>query len=113
MYGAEFDSNFFASNSDTEDVPCALCRSDRASSVKMIPGKNTCYAGFTKEYHGYLASGYYKHAAASAYVCVDKHPEYIIGGVDERTGKLLDEVLTKCGFLKCPPYIDNYPVKHV
>ncbi|CAC5406421.1 unnamed protein product [Mytilus coruscus] len=91
MYGAEFDSNLFASKSNDEDVPCALCRTNRATSVIMIPG-------------------HYNHVAAPAYVCIDKHPEYIIGGVDERTGKLFDEVLTKCGSLKCPPYIDNYPM---
>ncbi|CAC5406424.1 unnamed protein product [Mytilus coruscus] len=108
MYGGKFE--FFVSKSNDEDVPCALCRTDRATSVIMIPGKNTCYSGWNLEYHGYLASGYYNHAAASAYVCVDKHPEYIIGGVDELTGKLFDEVLTKCGSLKCPPYIDNYPL---
>ncbi|CAG2199126.1 unnamed protein product [Mytilus edulis] len=46
MYGGEFDTNFFASNADNEDVPCALCRTDRATSVIMIPGKNTCYSGW-------------------------------------------------------------------
>ncbi|CAC5406469.1 unnamed protein product [Mytilus coruscus] len=110
MYGGEFDSNFFASNSDNEDVPCALCRTGRASSVIMIPGKNTCYNGWKVEYHGYLASGLYNHVAASAYVCVDLNPEYIIGGVDQHLGKLFYEVLTKCGSLKCPPYINNYPL---
>ncbi|VDI47798.1 Hypothetical predicted protein [Mytilus galloprovincialis] len=74
MYGGEFDSNFFSSNSDNEDVPCALCRTNRASSVIMIPGKNTCHSGWKVEYHGYLASGFHNHAAASAYVCVDINP---------------------------------------
>ncbi|VDI12476.1 Hypothetical predicted protein [Mytilus galloprovincialis] len=68
MYGAEFDSNFFASNANDEDVPCALCRTERASSVIMIPGKNKCYSGWKEEYHGYLASGLYNHVAASAFV---------------------------------------------
>lgn len=110
MYGGEFDSNFFSSNSDNEDVPCALCRTNRASSVIMIPGKNTCHSGWKVEYHGYLASGFHNHAAASAYVCVDINPEYIIGGVDEHYGKLFYEVVSKCGALKCPPYINNYPL---
>ncbi|VDH96285.1 Hypothetical predicted protein [Mytilus galloprovincialis] len=110
MYGAEFDSNFFASNANDEDVPCALCRTERASSVIMIPGKNKCYSGWKEEYHGYLASGGYSNVAASAFVCVDINPEYIIGGVDQHLGKLFFEVLTKCGSLKCPPYINNYPL---
>ncbi|XP_071124087.1 TBC1 domain family member 5 homolog A-like [Mytilus edulis] len=37
MYGAEFDNAFFASNANDEDVPCALCRTERATSVVMIP----------------------------------------------------------------------------
>ncbi|CAC5406426.1 unnamed protein product [Mytilus coruscus] len=110
MYGAEFNSNFFASNADDEDVPCALCRTTQATTVIMIPGKNTCYSGWKLEFHGYLASGYYGDAAASAYVCVDIQPEYIIGGVDQHLGKLFYNVATKCGSLKCPPYINNYPL---
>lgn len=110
MYGAEFNSNFFASNANGEDVPCALCRTNQATSVIMIPGKNTCYSGWKLEYHGYLASGYYGHNVASAYVCVDINPEYIMGGVDFHYGKLFFDVLTKCGSLKCPPYINNYPL---
>ncbi|VDI47797.1 Hypothetical predicted protein [Mytilus galloprovincialis] len=110
MYGAEFNSNFFASNANGEDVPCALCRTNPATSEIMIPGKNTCYSGWTLEYHGYLASGYYGHNVASAYVCVDIKPEYVMGGVDFHYGKLFFDVLTKCGSLKCPPYINNYPL---
>ncbi|XP_071124083.1 short-chain collagen C4-like [Mytilus edulis] len=110
MYGGEFDTNFFASDSDNEDVPCALCRATQATSVIMIPGKNTCYSDWKEEYHGYLASGGHTEASASAFVCVDINPEYIIGGVDERYGKLFYNVLTKCGSLKCPPYKANYPL---
>ncbi|CAG2246629.1 unnamed protein product [Mytilus edulis] len=110
MYGAEFNSNFFASNANGEDVPCALCRTNQATSVIMIPGKNTCYSGWKLEYHGYLASGYYGHTVASAYVCVDIKPEYVMGGVDFHYGKLFYDVLTKCGSLKCPPYINDYPL---
>ncbi|XP_063414615.1 uncharacterized protein LOC134696631 [Mytilus trossulus] len=110
MFGGEFDSNFFASNSDNQDVPCALCRTLRASSVIMIPGKNTCYSGWKEEYHGYLASGHHVENVASAFVCVDIQPEYIMGGVDQHYGKLFYEVLSKCGSLKCPPYINDYPL---
>ncbi|VDI36230.1 Hypothetical predicted protein [Mytilus galloprovincialis] len=110
MYGAEFTSNFFASDSNAEDVPCALCRTDRATSVIMIPGKNTCNSGWKEEYHGYLASGYHGHNVASAYVCVDIYPEYIMGVVDQHNGKLFYEVITTCGSLKCPPYKNDYPL---
>ncbi|VDH96181.1 Hypothetical predicted protein, partial [Mytilus galloprovincialis] len=110
MYGAEFDANFFASNADKEDVPCALCRPKHSASTIMIPGKNTCYSGWKLEYHGYLASGYFNHKAASSFVCVDINPEYIIGGLDMHYGKLFYEVVAKCGSLKCPPYMPNYPL---
>ncbi|VDH99287.1 Hypothetical predicted protein [Mytilus galloprovincialis] len=83
MYGAEFYGNFFASNAHAQDVPCASCRTTLSTSVIMIPGKNTCYNGWREEYHGYLSSGANYHAAASAYVCVDINPEYIIGGVNK------------------------------
>lgn len=110
MYGAEFNTNLFASNADHEDVPCALCRPKHSASTIMIPGKNTCYSGWKLEYHGYLASGYYSHQAASSFVCVDINPEYIIGGLDTNYGKLFYEVLAKCGSLKCPPYKPDHPL---
>ncbi|XP_052075861.1 uncharacterized protein LOC127713948 [Mytilus californianus] len=110
MYGAEVIGNFFASNSNAQDVPCANCRTHLSTSVIMIPGKNTCYSGWKEEYNGYLSSVAYSPAAASAYVCVDINPEYIIGGVNQHYGKLFFAVLTKCGSLKCPPYINNYPL---
>lgn len=111
MYGAEYDSyNFFASNSMDEDVPCALCRSVHSTSNIMIPGKNVCFSGWRMEYHGYLTSAAHDHAAQSSYICVDSAPEYIIGGVDDHQGKLLNNVVARCGSLKCPPYIDNYPL---
>ncbi|VDI47793.1 Hypothetical predicted protein [Mytilus galloprovincialis] len=106
-YGGEFDTKCFAYDNDNEDVPCALYRAAQATSVIMIPGKNTCYSGWKEEYHGYLASGGYSEASASEFVCVNINPEHIVGGVDERYGKLFYEVLTKCGSLKCPPYKEN------
>lgn len=48
---------FFASDSDNDDVPCALYRAAQATSVIMIPGENTCYSGGKEEYHGCLTSG--------------------------------------------------------
>lgn len=101
MYGSEYYTNFFASNSDAEDVPCVLCRTIHATSVIMIPGKNTCYSDWKVGYHGNLSSGDHTHEFASAYVCVDINLEYIIGGVDRHYGKLFYPVLTRCGSLKC------------
>ncbi|XP_076071599.1 uncharacterized protein LOC143042984, partial [Mytilus galloprovincialis] len=109
MFGAEFDSNFFASDAHDEDVPCALCRPKHSSSSIMTPGKNTCYPGWKIEYHGYLASGHHTYPSANSFVCVDINPEYKIG-LAAHNGKLFYEVLAKYGSLKCPPYKPDHPL---
>ena len=109
MYGAEYETNFWAANSDDEDVPCALCRTAHATTI-MIHGTNVCNNGWNRQYYGYLASGNHNHAAASYFVCVDVNPEYRISGVGDQDGKLFYGVLAKCGSLPCPPYINNHPL---
>lgn len=86
MYVGVFYSNIFASNAYDEDVPCALCRTIQATSVMMIPGKNTCYSGQILEYHGYLSSGQYGYTVAFGNVCVEIKPKYVIGDVDFHYG---------------------------
>ncbi|VDI84327.1 Hypothetical predicted protein [Mytilus galloprovincialis] len=111
MHGAEFDSNFFASNSVYQDVPCAVCRVKQASSVIMIPGKNRCYTGWNMEYYGYLSKNSHGQSGGSSYICIDIQPEYVTGGSSGvYDGKLYYEVLAKCGSLHCPPYHNNYPM---
>ncbi|XP_063438520.1 short-chain collagen C4-like [Mytilus trossulus] len=112
MYGAEFNSNnFFASNSQYQDVPCAVCRVRQASSIIMIPGKNRCYTGWNMEYNGYLASNYYYYPAAGSYICIDIQPEYVDGGSSwNGQSKLFFFVVAKCGSLRCPPYKEGYPL---
>ncbi|XP_071138734.1 uncharacterized protein [Mytilus edulis] len=111
MYGAEFATNFFASNSMNQDIPCAVCRVKQASSVIMIPGKSRCYIGWNMEYNGYLSSSHYSHNVATSYTCIDIKPEYVTGGsTGIGDGKYFYEVLAKCGSLHCPPYHNNYPM---
>ncbi|CAG2187058.1 unnamed protein product [Mytilus edulis] len=111
IYGAEFEGNEFGSNSNYQDVPCAVCRVNQASSIIMIPGKNKCYTGWNMEYNGYLASNYYGHVAAGAYVCIDIQPEYVSGGSSwNSNSKLFYGVVAKYGSLKCPPYIQDHPL---
>ena len=109
MYGAEYNSNFWAANSVNEDVPCALCRTTQTTTV-MIPGTNVCNNGWNREYYGYLAAGYHSHHAASSFVCVDVNPQYLNSGLGDQNAKLFNNVLAKCGSLPCPPYINNYPL---
>ncbi|OWF34980.1 uncharacterized protein LOC110443506 [Mizuhopecten yessoensis] len=106
IYGSEYESTFFGTTRVSDDVPCAVCRS-LSPSVLMIPGTNTCPAGWGIEYHGILASGYRGHAAASQYVCLDKNPEALPHGIRKEDGKLFYRVRSKCGSLPCPPYIDG------
>ena len=64
----------------------------------MVPAKNQCHAGWTHEYHGYLAAGYHRHAAASEYVCVDVAADVLNKGRStDHNGKLFYFVEGRCG----------------
>ncbi|CAC5413519.1 unnamed protein product [Mytilus coruscus] len=111
IFGAEFITNFFASNSAYQDLPCAVCRVKQASSVLMIPGKNRCYKGWNIEYHGYLASSHYSNPGANSYTCIDIQPEFVNdGSASHGDGINFYEVVARCGSLHCPPYYQNYPM---
>ncbi|CAC5368943.1 unnamed protein product [Mytilus coruscus] len=113
LCGAEFysNTNVFPSNSQYQDMPCAVCRVKQASTVIMIPGKNRCYTGWNMEYNGYLSSNYFDAVAAGSYVCIDIQPEYVNGGaLWNSKSKLFFDVVAKCGSLRCPPYKENYPL---
>lgn len=88
VYGTEYElgddhsdggSRYLGTNVRDEDVPCALCSSPR-SSVVMIPSRLDCYPGWTKDYNGYLMSGYRGHASATEYISVDAHVDVLVGG---------------------------------
>ncbi|KAK3096602.1 hypothetical protein FSP39_001605 [Pinctada imbricata] len=91
----------------SKGVSCSVCKTSKTSSVIMIPGRKECYAGMTKEYGGYLMSGYHAHAGASQYICVDANADTCASsGTSWR--KLLYPVESVCeGTLKCPPYING------
>ncbi|VDI60945.1 Hypothetical predicted protein [Mytilus galloprovincialis] len=109
--GVELYTNFFANDSKFQDVPCAVCRVKQVSSVIMIPGKNRCHSGWNQEYHGYLATTAYDMVASGSYICIDIHPEYVSGGSSANgLGRVLWEVVSKCGSLHCPPYKENTPL---
>lgn len=112
LFGAEYEANEFAPDSADNDVPCAVCRNTNASSSIMIPGRQSCYTGWMKEYNGRLASGH-EGEAASSYTCVDNNPEYIPSGEKNEVGHLFYLVGFKCGPLPCPPYHDNHHVNCV
>ncbi|XP_060588907.1 short-chain collagen C4-like [Ruditapes philippinarum] len=108
IYGAEYElHNSIFQGLTNHDVPCAVCQVPR-SSVVMVPGKNTCFKNFVKEYTGYLMAGYPIYNAASEYVCVDGEPEQASKSLaHNHNGKLFYFVRAKCGSLKCPPYKED------
>ncbi|KAK3099197.1 hypothetical protein FSP39_000850 [Pinctada imbricata] len=111
VYGAEYE--IFDDSIDIDkkyynhDVPCAVCRTMRSSSVLMIPGKTNCTKSWKKEYSGYLMANYHGHPAASEYICVDKEAEWIPGSSSNKDQTVLYPVEAKCGSLKCLPYVEG------
>ena len=95
------------------DIPCTICRSRSGKSSLMIPGRNTCYNGWRKQYQGILSAGYRGHASGTEFICVDDKPESLRGGEQQDSGKLLYAVQTTCGSLQCPPYHSNQYVSCV
>ncbi|XP_052768798.1 uncharacterized protein LOC128209031 [Mya arenaria] len=113
VYGAEYEfdlrsrSYFFGREITNEDPPCAVCRTERPTVI-IIPGSRQCLDGWTMEYHGYLSSGYYGHAAATEFVCLDVDPEIISGGKSDNNGKLFYFTEVRCGSSSlCPPYVNG------
>ncbi|XP_053407206.1 uncharacterized protein LOC123546107 isoform X3 [Mercenaria mercenaria] len=106
VYGAEYQMDFFSGNILQDDVPCAVCESER-SKILMIPGRTTCYDGWSTEYSGLLSAGHFSHAAASEFVCLDENPEVLSGGGANENGKLFFLAEARCGSLPCPPYVDG------
>ncbi|XP_078658814.1 uncharacterized protein LOC144904093 [Branchiostoma floridae x Branchiostoma belcheri] len=110
MYGAEYDLNTngpFDSSFDSHDVPCAVCYVPTRGSKLMIPARNTCYSGWTREYHGYLMAGHYNHPGSKEFVCVDEQLETLPGRHATRHEALLYPVEARCGSLPCPNYLER------
>ncbi|XP_078697937.1 uncharacterized protein LOC144925718 [Branchiostoma floridae x Branchiostoma belcheri] len=108
MYGAEYQLGtnipFGSTSLHDNDVPCAVCYVPTRGSKLMIPARNTCYSGWTREYHGYLMAGKYNHPGSKEYVCVDEQPEVMPGGQADQNGALFYPVEARCGSLPCPRY---------
>ncbi|CAH1233008.1 Hypp557 [Branchiostoma lanceolatum] len=112
MYGAEYQMNEHTNfgsfpNGFAQDVPCAVCYAPTRGSKLMIPARNTCPTGWTKEYGGYLMASRYSHVGAKEYVCVDGQPETIPGGDANQNGALFYPVEARCGSLPCPSYVEG------
>ncbi|KAK3099862.1 hypothetical protein FSP39_010861, partial [Pinctada imbricata] len=110
VFGAEYETYNYIGIGKSDhnyDVPCAVCRTVGSTSVLAVPGKTKCEKSWTKQYSGYLMSGYHGHEAASQYICLDKDAETLPGTSANKDGKLLYLVEARCGSLKCPPYYEG------
>lgn len=110
VFGAEYETGSSAGYLRTiyeHDVPCSVCLVPNRSVVKMFPARNTCYKGWTLEYHGYLMANGYGYESGSTYTCIDNHPDTVHGGQDNKEGRLFYQVEARCGSLKCPPYVEG------
>ena len=99
----------FGQTVNDQDVPCAVCRTTRASSV-MFPARVDCYPGWTMEYQGYVvasATGWNNNAD---YVCLDAGLEFSPGGVGSDNEHIIVVAEAACGntgSLLCPPYANG------
>jgi hypothetical protein len=81
-----------------------VCHVTKRASQMMIPGRNVCPAGWTREYKGYLMAekhSYYR----TMYTCVDENPDYTRGTHANLDGALFYFTEGVCGSLPCKPYI--------
>ncbi|XP_052066715.1 uncharacterized protein LOC127706249 [Mytilus californianus] len=115
LYGAEYQldsskkpAGWSESMADKE-VPCAVCFQKQRSTVIMIPGRKTCYKGWTSEYNGYLMSDRSSFHRRD-YACVDKNAEPFDSKNSNEDGALFFPLRTKCGSLRCPPYTNEADV---
>lgn len=52
-------------------------------------------------------AGYHGYKAGSTYTCVDSYPDTVHGGHADKNGYLFYTVESRCGTLKCPPYVEG------
>ena len=84
-----------------------MCEVTGRTRQLMIPGKQTCPPSWTKEYHGLIMTQHHTQKG-SEYICVAENMQNLSGGSPNQDGGLLYVVETRCGSLKCPPYVDGF-----
>jgi hypothetical protein len=109
VYGTETDipaSPFFKYAVYEQDMPCAVCSSERSTTL-MIPARKNCYPGWTLEYYGYLVSAAATHYNGYENVCLDGEPDFLDHGAKSDDEHVFHLVEGHCGSLPCPPYVDG------
>ena len=107
IFGAEYQTysaGIYPSSLHDHDVPCAVCHVTNRASQMMVPGRNVCSTGWTREYKGYLmAEAHNVHR--TMFTCMDEAPDYTRGTHASHDGALFFFVEGVCGSLPCKPYI--------
>ena len=107
IFGAEYETfsfGIYPKSLHDHDVPCAVCHVTKRASQMMVPGRNVCPSGWTREYKGYLMAerhNFYR----TMYTCMDEAPDYTRGTHANLNGALFYFVEGECGSLPCKPYI--------
>jgi hypothetical protein len=73
----------------------------------MVPAHFECHDGWTREYWGYITSGYKGHKGRTEYACMDAEPTADVAGYRNEDGALFYPVDGVCGSLPCPPYVNG------
>ena len=107
IYGVEYEMPVGRAGKRVfnENAPCCLCKTRYATTV-MIPGRVSCFSGWSLQYTGYLGAGQ-RHYFATNYVCIDSSPETVSGGAANNDEAIVHNVESKCGSLPCPPYTES------
>ncbi|XP_056002557.1 uncharacterized protein LOC130049235 [Ostrea edulis] len=108
LYGSEYQFTYRNYAID-DDVPCAVCLAAYSTAVLMIPSKTSCPSSWNVEYRGFLTSQSATDGRPSYdYMCLHENAEYLTEGARQQNynGHLFYPVITQCGSLPCPPYIN-------
>ena len=79
----------------------------------MIPGRETCPGGWTKEYSGYIFGSAHGHKHSTDYICIDEKPQVVPGSDGAQGGGLMYVVETQCPSLQCGPYVTGRELRCV
>eukprot|EP00745_Piridium_sociabile_P002941 TRINITY_DN11796_c0_g1_i7.p1 TRINITY_DN11796_c0_g1~~TRINITY_DN11796_c0_g1_i7.p1 ORF type:complete len:131 (-),score=25.44 TRINITY_DN11796_c0_g1_i7:324-716(-) len=103
LHGVEYE---YIQGQSNQDAVCSVCRAPQATTL-MIPATLTCPAGWTTQYKGHLVSERHDHNGRTEHVCLDEAREHRAGGDADNNGALFYHVITQCGSLPCPPYVNS------
>ncbi|KAK7095073.1 hypothetical protein V1264_006533 [Littorina saxatilis] len=102
LYGAEYEH---IPGLHDREVPGSVCLAPQSTTI-MVPATLTCPPGWTPHYTGHLASEHREHYGGE-HICLDGSPEDDSSLVRNDDGLLFYLVVTVCGSLPCPPYIND------